>query len=146
MTVLAITGHRPQRIPDSTRVRAEIGSTLAELSPSLLIQGMANGVDMWSAAEAWKLSIPYVAVRPWAGHRAGTREAYDWVMKNARDIVVTNDSVGYPGPYAYIVRNNWMIDNSDLLLAVWDGQKNGGTWAAVKYAQSKAMDIVRIEP
>ena len=44
------------------------------------------------------------------------------------------------------IRNRWMVDNSDLVLAVFDGKKEGGTWNCVKYAKSKNKEIVVIKP
>ena len=36
----------------------------------------------------------------------------------------------------YFIRNKYLIDNSDVLLAIWDKKEIGGTWFTIKYAQS----------
>jgi hypothetical protein len=38
-----------------------------------------------------------------------------------------------------------MVDNSDLLIAVWDGS-SGGTSNCVSYATIKGKQIIRIDP
>lgn len=144
--IIAVTGHRPQRITDETKVREDMLTALLSIKPRLLIQGMAAGVDLWSAAAAWQAGIPYHAVKPWAGHRAGSDIAREWVLEHAEEVIVLNDAIGYPGPQVYRERNCWMVDHANLLLAVWDGNKNGGTYHAVRYAERKGMDIVRINP
>ena len=42
-------------------------------------------------------------------------------------------------------RNEWMVNNCDVLIAVWDGT-SGGTANCVKYAESLQLDIRRINP
>jgi uncharacterized phage-like protein YoqJ len=42
-------------------------------------------------------------------------------------------------------RNNWMIDQSDWLLALWSGKK-GGTANAVMYAWSRRKPVKNIWP
>jgi len=42
-------------------------------------------------------------------------------------------------------RNEWMVDHSDKVLAVWDGS-NGGTGNCVAYARSIGREIIRIDP
>lgn len=34
-------------------------------------------------------------------------------------------------------RNQYMVDKSDLVLAIWNGEFSGGTWNAIKYAKSR---------
>jgi uncharacterized phage-like protein YoqJ len=35
------------------------------------------------------------------------------------------------------VRDRWIIDNSNQLLAIWTGTQYGGTFATIKYAEKK---------
>ena len=42
-------------------------------------------------------------------------------------------------------RNVFMVNNSAIVLAVWDGT-NGGTANAVKYAKKSGVPIIRINP
>lgn len=42
-------------------------------------------------------------------------------------------------------RNEYMIDNSDIVIAVWDGSK-GGTCNCVQYAKKLGKEIIYINP
>jgi uncharacterized phage-like protein YoqJ len=42
-------------------------------------------------------------------------------------------------------RNEYMVDNSDIVIAVWDGSK-GGTYNCVKYAEKLGKKIIVINP
>ena len=43
-------------------------------------------------------------------------------------------------------RNQFMVDNSDIVIAVWDGSKKGGTYNCIKYAQKLEKEIIQINP
>ena len=43
-------------------------------------------------------------------------------------------------------RNAYIVDNSDIVIAIWDGIKKGGTWNCVKYAQKLGKEIIYINP
>lgn len=43
-------------------------------------------------------------------------------------------------------RNMYMCDNSDIVIAVWDGTKKGGTYNCIKYAQKLERRIIQINP
>ena len=38
-------------------------------------------------------------------------------------------------------RNRYMVDKSDILLAIWNEKYDGGTWDTIKYARSKGKMI-----
>lgn len=43
-------------------------------------------------------------------------------------------------------RNEFMVDNSDIVVAIWDGSKKGGTYNCVKYAKTNNKRIIHINP
>ena len=43
-------------------------------------------------------------------------------------------------------RNRFMADNSDVLIAVYDGSEKGGTAYTVNYAKKKGLDVIIIQP
>lgn len=43
-------------------------------------------------------------------------------------------------------RNEYMVDNSSIVIAVWDGREEGGTYACLKYARKMRRDIIIINP
>ena len=38
-------------------------------------------------------------------------------------------------------RNRYMVDKADIVLAIWNGEKSGGTWGTIKYAQAHGKTI-----
>lgn len=40
------------------------------------------------------------------------------------------------------VRDQYMIDHSDKLFAIWDGNKSGGVWSTIRKAQKKNIEII----
>lgn len=145
---VGVTGHRPERIAEPDMIKAKLSESLNYLKPDLLYQGMAAGVDLWSAKEAWKLGIPYICVRPWAGHKPRIQDTVEYakVIKHSAGVFDVSAFQEYTGPWLYAKRNEWIVHASDVMIAVWDGQPNGGTYNCVKYAWSCAIPVWRIDP
>ena len=145
---IAITGHRPEKIVDEEHVRHLLRTHFREKEPSQVIVGMAAGVDLWAGEEALALHIPVVAARPWVTHTPRVQDeiSYRRILENASRVVIVEDTVTYPGPRVYHNRNHWMVDESDLLLGVWDGAEGGGTYECLQYALRKDKHVVMLDP
>lgn len=62
-----------------------------------------------------------------------------------RFICVGSDCPGGYAPAKMQIRNEYMVENCDLLIAVWD-KSDGGTANCVKYAKSQRKNIIYINP
>ena len=62
------------------------------------------------------------------------------ILSKAKDIKFISEV--YTGNRVYWFRDKYMVDNCDLLLAVWDGIEAGGTWLTVNYARKIGKPIV----
>jgi len=140
---VAFTGHRKFQTNDVQGIKNSIESLLRRLEPNLAIQGMAQGGDLLFAEVALSLGIPLLSVRPWAGHGKAS-DKHIWDASTEQHVV--NDALSYPGPRAFHARNHYMIDRASTVLALWDGRKQGGTWAAIKYALKSRKLVIRINP
>lgn len=138
------TGHRPEGCVSERDVRFKVNCYLTETKPDVFITGMASGFDLWAAQEAMLHNIEVWAAKPWAGHkhRAGEKRLYDTILAYASRVINVNEAVGYPGPYVYHVRNQWMVDNADSVVAYWNGESSGGTYACMSYAINAAKKPV----
>lgn len=112
---------------------------------------MAPGADLLAARTAYRAGVPYVCAKPYPSHRnyvvknyPGWLSMYDHALEFADEVVDVCDS--YEGVWVFQKRNEWMVDRGDVVLAVWDGVKKGGTWNAVKYAKAKKKRIERVNP
>jgi uncharacterized phage-like protein YoqJ len=141
--IASVTGHR--ELEHTQYVHAQLKWFFHDFKIEKLLQGMALGADQQAALAAFQSRVPYIAVRPWAGHSVG--KYYDAILMAAEDFVIVNDSPTYPGPWVYQKRNEYLVDNSDILVAVWDGRtEKSGTYNCIKYAVKKKKPIWRIDP
>jgi uncharacterized phage-like protein YoqJ len=129
-----------------------------------LITGMALGIDTLFARIAVELHIPFIAAVPFRGQEnrwvQSSIDEYYSLLKLASKIVCTDTgkvfediNVGkflseprteFSG-HKMQKRNEWMVNNCDRLIAVWDGT-GGGTANCIRYAESIGKEIVRINP
>lgn len=145
--IVSITGHRPEKIPDFDRLVEPFTGALHDLGATGVIQGMAAGIDLWSAKVSWDNEIPFLCARPWRTHapRKADRELYEWALDNCYAHHFVNGATSYPGPWVYQDRNEWMVDRADHVIAFWDGSK-GGTANCVKYANKVGKPVTVIDP
>lgn len=66
------------------------------------------------------------------------------MLMRLRDIRTTTPQGRY-NPYKLQIRNEYMVDNADVVIAVWDGSK-GGTCNCVNYAKKIGKNIIQINP
>lgn len=154
MTVIAFTGHRPEKIggfklpnPTYIKICRAIDAKLKELKPEKVISGMALGVDQIAAFIAYQLDIPFIAAIPFKGQESKwplvSQQTYHKLLKLAVGQVIVSEG-GY-SPEKMQIRNEWMVNHSDQLIAIWDGTA-GGTANCVAYAEKVKKPIIRINP
>ena len=152
--IIAFTGHRPDKLggfklpnPTYIKVCQKIESALLEFKPEKVITGMALGVDQWAAMIAYKLKIPYLAAIPFVNQEGvwpeASKRVYNILRQRASEEVIIS-SGGYAANKMQI-RNEFMCNACDKLIAVWDGSQ-GGTGNCVEYAKSINKDIFYINP
>lgn len=152
MSTLMLTGHRPAKLGgfnENTykRLRALARSMISSLKPETVITGMALGWDQAGAHACIDLGIPFTAAVPFKGQEgkwpyASQREFHD-LLSHASEIVIVRQG-GY-ATWKMQMRNEWMVDNADQVLALWDGSP-GGTANCVRYAESLRRPIVNAWP
>ena len=116
---------------------------------NVFISGMARGVDMWAAEIVLELKEKYpdiklIAAVPFEGFEL------KWSKENKaqyNDILSKADFVKYICPKfsysSYQTRNEWMVDHSAKVIAVWNGEKSG-TKNTVDYANKCGVELVNI--
>jgi uncharacterized phage-like protein YoqJ len=140
---VAVTGHRPDKlhVPENDIIDRVIVA-LEDLGATWMYQGMASGFDLLAARAAWIHNTPFAAVRPWMTHgpMKGWESRYEWAMEKATQIIETDQSTRYPGPWAFERRNRYMVDRCEHLVAYYDGTK-GGTHNCIEYASRRDIPI-----
>lgn len=154
MSVVAFTGHRPDKLGGYRTPNRKynwvcwrIEEELLKLEPEKAISGMALGVDQWGARICVRLGIPFIAAIPFVGQESQWPESsqrdYKALLTKASEIVIVSEG-GY-SPAKMQLRNQWMVDKCEVLMAIWDGS-SGGTGNCVRYAQNVNRQIIRIDP
>lgn len=144
------TGHRPEKLeqPEPVVVEAlkkEICTAIAD-GFQTFISGMARGVDLWAAVEVLTLRDEGAAVRlicasPYYGFE--NRWSWNW-QERYRQVMERADLVRFICPSysrgCFQRRNEWMIDHSARVIAVYSGGY-GGTRNTVEYARGHGVPV-----
>jgi uncharacterized phage-like protein YoqJ len=152
--IISFTGHRPNKLggykdpnPIKERIKIEIRKIFLELKPEKVISGMALGVDQWAVEVCLELGVPFIASVPFTGQENmwphKSKLYYHELLAKAEEEIIVSEG-GYT-PWKMQIRNQHMIDNSDILIAVYDGT-GGGTGNAVDYAKKIGREIILIDP
>ena len=153
--IISGTGHRCNKLPFAYQypnpfqeaVFQRLRDIFTEFKPEKVISGMAVGFDTWLALVALEMKIPLVAAVPFVGQEkmwpAHAQDRFNQILKQAEKVVIVSEG-GY-APEKMQVRNQYLVDHCDKLIALWDGT-NGGTGNCVRYAEKVGREIVRIVP
>lgn len=136
------------------QLQATIQNFITARNVNRFISGMAIGVDQL-AVESVALVRSFTAVPvtltaalpfPSQANNWPHNVRQRWV--ELRDLCNEDVAIS-PDPYApqkMQVRNEWMVNNSDYVIAVWNGVQKGGTWNCIQYAQSVGKPVFHIHP
>ncbi|HWG89118.1 MAG TPA: SLOG family protein [Candidatus Acidoferrales bacterium] len=154
MTTYAGTGHRPDKLGGYTKeafgrlvlVAAHWMKSLND--PDLkIISGMALGWDQALAMAAIYTNTPFIAAVPFEGQCSvwpkESKFKYTRILDRAAEIHVVSDG-GYSS-HKMQVRNEWMVDHSDAVVAMFNGTA-GGTANCVAYAEGVHKPIINLYP
>ena len=158
------TGHRPNRLGGFDGQRAEtiqkgIGGKLVQVIHrsytagfNTFISGGAIGVDQ-IAAEAvlylkeHNIPLKLVMATPFPSQHkkwpAYAQKRYQAILDSADEVVYCSDD-----PYSawkMQLRNEWMVDKSKAVIAIWNGGK-GGTYNCIEYARKVHKPTLLINP
>jgi len=138
---LAVTWHRPGRIVGHEKEIYEwFIKKFKEIRPSEVITGMAQGVDQIAAQAAKDLGINYICVYP---YRKKLTTAEQELVDSCSLLVWLSGKYYYN---CYLVRDEIVVDRSEGVLAVWDGEPGGGTYYTMNYAKEKGklLEVYRV--
>ena len=154
--IYGFTGHRPPKLGGYDKASQQkvydfaYQTVFTHLdSGDTAIIGMAQGWDMAVAGTCVALDIKYTAAVPYPGQELvwpdpETRAHYRELLRNANRIVHINQSTGGNAARALQLRNQWIVDHSEKLIALWDGEEAGGTYNCVKYARRQGVEVINV--
>ncbi|MEG1559579.1 MAG: SLOG family protein [Clostridia bacterium] len=161
----SFAGYRPQKLSIlydelsspcvllKRRLKSEIERMIENNNVATFISGMAMGIDLIAAEIVLivKKERPYDDIRlvtaipfegqddSWCGEY---RKRYRHVLDMADEQVIISE---YYTRACMYERNRYMVDNSDYIIAVFDG-KSGGTKYTLDYAIKRGVGSVVIDP
>jgi len=138
------TGHRPEKLhlPED-KIKALLSAAIKQAIHdgfTTFISGMARGIDIWAAElvlEERKKNdaIKLVCASPLVGFERSWNEQE---KQTYHSIIEKADYVKYVSDHyfraCFQVRNEWMVDRSNRVIAVFNGEK-GGTLNTINYAR-----------
>ena len=144
------TGHRPDKMEQEEKeikplLEKAIDDAIANGYVTFLT-GMAMGTDIWAAEivlERKKTNpdLHLICALPHPNFEKPRSMAekmrFNKIIKNADLVKEIND---HYFKACYQVRNEWMVDHSDLIITVFNGQKSG-TKNTIDYAKKKECSI-----
>ncbi len=154
------SGHRPAKLPwgyDERDARciefkekldAVIGAVY-DSGINHFICGMALGCDLYCAEAVIKLKrvhsdITLQAAVPYRGQADGwgetNRRRYEDILSRCDEVTVLSECYT---PSCMAVRNRFMVDRSNVLVACYDGM-SGGTWNTIRYARKKDIEVIQL--
>lgn len=148
---VGLTGH--QRLTDETRekVLVELRDYLSRFAFEGICS-LAEGADQLFAQTCEELGAKLTVVVPCDGYvdtfeNPDSRDSYLHFLSYAASIV----ELGFPTPSedAFLRAGHRVVEDSDVLLAVWNGQPaagKGGTADVVEYARRSGLDVHVIWP
>lgn len=143
--IVGVSGHRNLINPSMAKAVAK--TALAMLEPKKVLTGMALGWDTIIAELCIEMSIPFVAAVPFHGQELKwpkeQQSHYHNLLSKAESVWIGSSKFSKK---AFFVRNCYIVDNSDIILAAFDGRKHGGTWHAIQYAVSQNKEVAKVWP
>jgi uncharacterized phage-like protein YoqJ len=153
--ILAVTGHRPDKLwgydyrhPKWQALKEILKQKILQYGATKVISGMALGVDTVFALAAIELGIPVAAAIPCRNQERAWRPESQKLYHEILNHPLVTKYLVTDAPYRaelMQIRNEWMVDRCDRLIAVWNGTP-GGTANCIAYAKKEGCPIDYIDP
>jgi hypothetical protein len=154
---IGITGH--QRLSEplawawvESAIRQELENRKPSTTQLIGVSSLAIGADQLFARCVLETGGSLIAVIPFPDYirtfeTQENKECYESLKKCASEVIILpHDS---DDQSAYLAAGKLVVETSDLLFAIWDGQPakgKGGTGDAVEFALKNNKSVVHINP
>ena len=145
------TGHRPEKLhKPEEQIKKDLEAAILQAVDDgfvTFISGMARGVDIWAAEIVLRLresnpAIHLVAASLYRGFEirwsADWQSRYNAILQQANLVRFVCPSYS---PDCFQRRNEWMVDRSARVIAVYNGEP-GGTRNTIEYANNQQIKVI----
>ncbi|MEA5619934.1 SLOG family protein [Cronbergia sp. UHCC 0137] len=144
--IACFTGHRKISNNIIGGIKQGIDKAL-EMGVNHFFVGMAKGTDQLAATILIQRNLPWTAVIPCGDQSKLWSEKEkiisDRLLRYADNQVILRPKYTVDCMH---VRNRYMIDHSDVCIAIYDGKLTGGTANTYRLALKKKLPIIQINP
>lgn len=150
MNIVCGTGHRPDKLGgysnESHNKLVDIAECWLEINkPDKVISGMAVGWDLALAQAATNLKIPLIAAIPCRNQDEKWSDTDKLHRKMLLLLAQEKHFISEEYTKSCMLdRNIWMVENSNMVLAMWNGENEGGTAHCIRYAKKMGKPIVNL--
>lgn len=153
---IAVTGHRQLRGEGTAAfVSLAVQTILTQLGAEhpeglCALSGLAEGADTLFAEQALELGVPLealIAAEDLAETFAPGPPRAHFLYLLGRSAVCRRLPFAQAGPPAYAALGRALVEQADLLVAIWDGRPapdDGGTGGVVAYARRRGLPTIHI--
>ena len=148
---IGITGHQNLPSASLSQIERDLRANLAPEADLVGLSSLAEGADQLFARAVLALGGSIEVVIPSARYEATfsgpALVGYRRLLKEA--VTVHEQAFGKPSEEAFFSAGKYIVDNSDRLVAIWDGEAAmglGGTGDVVHYARNHGVDVTVIWP
>ena len=139
---VALTGHRRERLRGKEK---EVFDWITNMI-KILGEGYDEIVCYCGCAEGADELFGHAAVQLPNTSLVLCKPVYGYRNKEIKELDIQADasiSMSYNWtPFSDELRDKYMVDHCDILLAVWDGIESGGVWSTIKYAMRIKRPII----
>jgi uncharacterized phage-like protein YoqJ len=162
MDACCFTGHRPGGLPkggsDGIYLRRLQGVLRVQIAAAAcrgcrrFISGMALGVDQMAAELVLDLKREYPDIVLECALPCSEQAQHwtPWEIRRYGKLLEQADRITYVSlryyEGCYADRNRYMVDHSDLVIAVYNGNRRSGTYQTLHYALEQGRRVVAIDP
>ena len=127
---VCFTGHRPEKL---TLPEEAVKAGLEQQ----IVQAITNGYDLRDNG----LPVKLICAVPYPGFGKGWAPEWSSLYQEiiAKADLVETVCAGY-NKGCFMARNKWMVDHSNLVIAVFNGEK-GGTKNTIDYANKQGVEV-----
>ena len=148
---IGVSGHQKRAGIDWAWTAQEVSAALSANAPvARAFTSLAAGSDQLFARAALSIGIPVTAVIPCSDYlrffEGKDHDAYVDLLRRCEEIQLPNQR---SDELAFLVAGRYVADQSDLMIAIWDGRPAagvGGTADIVQYCAERSRPVLHLNP